>query len=112
MREIKNMLLRLYDQDEAEEKCGIVLVDGTLIPSPNIHDSPETAFTVDPNLLIKHENELWGTWHTHPKTKANLSQADYLGFLNWEGLRHFIVGVDGVRCFAVEDGLIVEEDID
>jgi proteasome lid subunit RPN8/RPN11 len=95
-----------------EEQCGIILKDGSVLPSKNLHEHPEDAFRIDPALLLKYEDDLYGSWHSHPKGKANLSQADYLSFLRWPNLKHYIQGVDGTRCFVVENGLVVEIDLD
>ena len=112
MNEILSTLLKLFDKDELEEKCGIILRDGTVLPSNNLHPNPELGFVVDPQDLVRYEDTLWGTWHTHPGNTANLSQEDYFGFLHWPNLTHFIIGLDGVRCFIVEDGLIIEKTVD
>lgn len=112
MKKIYSTLHKLFDSEEPQEKCGLILRDGTVIPVKNMHVDPEAGFIIDPQELIRYEEQLWGTWHTHPKTGANLSQADYIGYLQWPTLHHFILGLDGVRCFIVEDGLVVEKDID
>ena len=108
MPAIVSNLKAKYDKAEMVEKCGLVLLDGTILETENTHSSPEEGFRIPAKLLVEHEDNLYGTWHTHPRDTANLSQADYAGFNQWPRLRHFIIGIDGVRCFTVEDGLIVE----
>ena len=111
MKEIVSKIDLLITSSE-EEQCGIILKDGSVLPSPNLHDRPGDAFRIDPSLLLKYEDQLFGSWHSHPKSYANLSQADYLSFLQWPELRHYIRGVDGTRCFVVENGLVVEVSLD
>lgn len=108
MSEIVSSLKAKYDSSEEQEKCGIILLDGTLIDCENTHVSPTEGFRIPAKLLVQHEDDLYGTWHTHPKDSANLSQEDYRGFTQWPRLRHFIIGIDGVRCFTVDDDLIIE----
>lgn len=105
-------LSKLFDIKELEEKCGVILKDGTVVPTHNLHHKPQEGFVVDPIALLRYEDDLWGTWHTHPKANSNLSSEDYQGFLQWPELKHFIIGVDGIRCYVVEDGLIIEESFD
>ena len=108
MPEIVSNLKAKYDKDEKMELCGLILLDGTIIDCDNTHSDPTNGFRIPAALLVQHEDNLYGTWHTHPHDTANLSQADYDGFNQWPRLRHFIIGIDGVRCFTVDDGLIVE----
>lgn len=108
MPEIVSSLKAKYDKDDKLERCGLILLDGTIIDSENKHSTPEEGFHISALDMIKYEDDLYGTWHTHPNDTANLSQSDYQGFNQWPRLRHFIIGIDGVRCFTVEDGLIVE----
>ncbi len=112
MKETIRNLELVIDSSSEIEQCGIVLKDGSVIPSKNLHEKPETGFRVDPVLLVKHADRLAATWHSHPDGPANLSQADYLCFLQWPNLTHYIFGVDGVRVFLVDDGLVVEVSID
>jgi proteasome lid subunit RPN8/RPN11 len=109
--EIASRLKSLYDPNESEERCGLILDNGDIVETPNKHEDPKSGFVIDPVSLLEFEDKMVGTWHTHPAQKANLSQEDYVGFLNWPSLMHFIIGVDGVRLFVVEDGLVIEEDI-
>jgi proteasome lid subunit RPN8/RPN11 len=111
MQDVKSTLLKLFDPEDLSEKCGLILTDKSIIPSSNLHDSPQDGFVVDPQDLIRYEDQLWGTWHTHPNGSSNLSREDYAGFLQWPELHHFIIGVDGVRCFVVEDGFVLERNI-
>lgn len=101
----------LYKHDVKEERCGVVLKDGTIVEGANLHDEPEKGFRLDPMTLLENEDELAGTWHTHPDSDPNLSQEDYAGFLNWPNLSHFIIGLRAgevvVKEYIVENGLVV-----
>jgi proteasome lid subunit RPN8/RPN11 len=107
MQEIASKLL----PEDTEEKCGLVLKDGTVLDVINHHSNPAIGFHICADDLFAHEENLAGTWHTHPNDTANLSQQDYVGFRQWPEIRHYIVGIDGVRAYDVVDGLIVEVDL-
>lgn len=111
MNEIVSSLQSKYDKADTVEHCGLVLTDGTILETLNTHTTPENGFVIPAKEMLKHEDQLLGTWHTHPNDVANLSQSDFAGFSQWPQLQHFIVGVDGVRCFKVGNGLIVELDL-
>lgn len=111
MNEIVSQLTANYDKADKLERCGLVLKDGTIIEVENKHEEPTNGFRMPVAELVKHEDNLLGTWHTHPMDTANLSESDYMGFANWPDLKHFIIGLDGVRCFEVQPPLIVEVDL-
>jgi len=108
MSEIVSSLQAKYDKAETVERCGLILFDGTILEVENTHPEPERGFRLPAKEMLKHEENLYGTWHTHPQDTANLSQTDYAGFNQWPKLRHFIIGIDGVRCFTLKGPLIVE----
>lgn len=108
MSDIKSKLSKKLKKTDEQERCGLILTGDKIIETKNTHDDPVKGFKIDVEALAENEDSLTGTWHTHPNDTANLSQEDYAGFLQWPDLRHYIIGVDGVRCFEVADGLIVE----
>lgn len=94
------------------EICGLVLRSGRVIEVPNAHPEPEKGFAISANEMHRYRRSVAGTWHTHPHQPAALSQDDYVGFSQWPGLTHFIVGTDGVRAYrAGENGVIEEVDL-
>jgi proteasome lid subunit RPN8/RPN11 len=100
--------LRVHD---TTERCGLVLTDGTLVEIENAHPEPEKGYRIPIVAIQDYYETLAGTWHTHPYEDALMSQDDYLGFSQWPGLHHYIIGKDGVRCFvADEKGLVREAD--
>jgi proteasome lid subunit RPN8/RPN11 len=112
VQKIVTSLKKFYDPREKKEKCGLILMDGTIVSSKNLCGDPEKGFILDPADLVRYEDNLYGTWHTHPGGTANLSEEDWFGFQQWPDLKHFVIGVDGVRCFVVEGSLIIEEELD
>lgn len=101
------MLAKYLQEGDAVERCGLVLGNGHTIEVENIAEDPTISFMIDPVEMIKDSRHVKGTWHTHPGQPANLSHADYAGFLNWPDLTHHIIGIDGVRSYRVEAGLVV-----
>jgi proteasome lid subunit RPN8/RPN11 len=101
-------MLSLLDKFEGpKERVGFILKDDTIVEVDNICGDPENGFEVRAEDLIRYEDEMAATWHTHPGKNANPSMADIPGFTNWPHLLHYIVGTDGVRCFAVKGGKVV-----
>lgn len=108
MRAIRSKLKRKLKAADTEERCGLILKGGKVIDVPNLHADPTQGFRIDGAVMLEHEEKLVGTWHTHPKTPALLSQEDYTGFLNWPDLTHYIIGQDTIRAYKVEHGVIRE----
>lgn len=98
------------EPDAVEERCGLILKDGTVIEVDNVADEPEKGFEIPAEKLIEYEDDLAGTWHTHPGEGKNLSARDYHGFLTWPKLSHYIIGNDGVAKYVVEDGVVLSAD--
>lgn len=89
------------------ERCGFILEDDVVIEVTNIAENPADAFKISADDLILYAETAVGTWHTHPRGDANLSEQDYVGFLQWPKLTHYIVGRDGVRSYQVHDGFVL-----
>lgn len=104
-------LQKLLKPSDTDERCGLVLRSGEIVETPNEHSDPAYGFILPVEALHEYETEAVGTWHTHPGQNANLSQKDYEGFRQWPELKHYIIGVDSVRCYEVADDLIVEVDL-
>lgn len=107
MTAIVSKLKKKLKAGDTVERCGLVLASGRVFQTDNVHPEPEKGFEIPIEKMIEFEQELVGTWHTHPGKPATLSEADYDGFRNWPSLTHYIVGADGVRAYRVEDGLCV-----
>jgi proteasome lid subunit RPN8/RPN11 len=103
-------LEKFLTKDGTKERCGLILSRNRVVESENVADDPVAGFEVDPHDLVKYDGKIVGTWHTHPGKPSAFSQADYFGFAQWPDLKHWIVGTDGVRCYAIEDGIVVNAD--
>lgn len=108
---LEEELVKFYSND-GPERGGFVLGDGFVVERPNASPDPQGSFCLSAEDLIKHEAFAVATWHTHPGASANLSGDDYIAFRNWSNLKHYIIGNNGVRCYAVDDGGRVLEQTD
>lgn len=104
---IASKLKPLLKPEDTAERCGLILPRNKVVEVQNAHPHPDKGFMIPVKEL--HGKKVVGTWHTHPGQSATLSQDDYLGFSNWPGLLHYIVGTDGVRCYVADDNGIIEE---
>lgn len=95
-------LLPLYEGPH--ERCGFILKTGEIVEVPNICSEPTGGFDMRGADILQFAPIAAATWHTHPGEDSNLSAGDYLTFLNWPELDHYIIGNDGVTKFVVEDG--------
>jgi proteasome lid subunit RPN8/RPN11 len=102
----KDSLLSYLDND-GPERVGFILQDGQIIEVANVCHDPVNGFEVSGEELIKYEDVAVASWHTHPNTDSNLSFGDYTSFLNYPKLAHYIVGTDGVACYTVENGKVL-----
>lgn len=89
------------------ERVGFILDNGDIVEVPNISDKPNESFSVSTNILSTYEDRMVATWHTHPGGSSNLSVEDLDGFLAWPDQRHYVIGEDGVRCYVVKDGAVL-----
>lgn len=105
------MLETMLQPGDVEERCGLVLKDGTLVEIPNIAEDKTLGYRMDPAEVLPYMDDVAGTWHTHPDTDPNLSGEDYSGFLAWPDLEHSIVGLRNgavtVTRYRVEDGMVL-----
>ena len=85
------------------ERVGFVLKDGEVVEVTNHSETPEVAFRVSMEDIEKYENDAIATWHTHPGSSKNLSVSDFYTFLSWPHLDHYIVGVNGVQRYYVDE---------
>lgn len=100
-------LAALYVHDlAAPERCGFV-VDGKIVEVKNICHEPADGFDISANDLLEYEGRASASWHTHTGTDCNLTRDDLVSFLNYPHLHHYIIGSDGVACYAVEQGRVV-----
>ena len=48
------------------ECCGIITKEFKYIKCRNISSKPKTSFIIDPLDIVKHEDNIWGFFHSHP----------------------------------------------
>lgn len=89
--------------DPVVERCGTFDVNHKLIEVENRSKNPEFTFAFGIEDL---EDGPVASWHSHPTTTANLSIDDYRFFQAWPEMIHFIVGIDEVRCYQVQDRIV------
>lgn len=99
--------------DDTEERCGLVMADGSFVEIKNIAEDPVGTYDMDPQaaLPLIQSGAVVGTWHTHPHGDPSLSGEDHTGFKAWPDLEHYIIGRrDGeilTLKYRVENGLVL-----
>lgn len=107
------MLETFYNPKDTEERCGLVLKDGTLIEIENVAEEKTDGYDMNPLAVLPFlEKDLIAeTWHTHPGGDPNLSGEDYSGFLAYPELVHNIIGVRAgkvtITRWRIEHGLVI-----
>lgn len=91
---------------DGDERCGIITAEGEVTECQNLAKEPDDRFLFQEEDL-KHAA---ATWHTHPKSSANLSLPDFYFFKSWPEINHFIVSSTEVRCYSTFDGLLYVTD--
>ncbi len=96
---------------EAEEKVGIVTLDGEIVQLVNISLEPTKGFIISGGDILEWfiSGKAKASWHTHNSNSANLSSDDYLGFSNWPNMDHYIVSKKSVHRYYTVDGAILED---
>jgi proteasome lid subunit RPN8/RPN11 len=89
------------------ERVGFILNDGSIVELENICSDPLNGFEVKGDDLLRYEDRVSATWHTHPGASSNPSIGDYQGFLNYPDWKHHIVGDDGVVTYEVRNGRVL-----
>lgn len=103
-------LVDFYAPD-GPERVGFILRSGEIVEVKNVSNDPLNAFAVEPEELIRLEDEMVASWHTHPGVTSNLSGDDYAAFKSWPDLLHYIIGKGGVTCYSVTaSGAVVKNE--
>ena len=94
-----------------QERCGLILKDGTILELENLHPDPVHFYEMNPE---KYLDEAWAIWHCHPQTTGNLSVDDYLNFSTppMNTFVHFIVDEKLVWRYVWEGGRLLVDDHD
>lgn len=105
------MLETLLQPGDTEERCGLVLKDGSIVEIENIAEDKTNSYKMNPEGVLPFLDHLAGTWHTHPDGDPNLSGEDYSGFLAWPDLEHSIIGLRDrkavVQSYRVDKGVVI-----
>lgn len=97
----------LFDYYEGEqERCGII-IEGAIFETPNVHPEPTEGFEIDPSVVVRYSDQISGIWHTHPSGSSVLSGADKSYMEMWPEVSHFVVGLDGITEYKVENGVVL-----
>ena len=89
-----------------EERVGAVLPNGTVVEFRNVSPHPRVSFAIDQES-VEMLDRMTATWHTHPAGDSNPSVQDYLTFLSWPQLLHWIVSPKGIAGYRVDNGRLL-----
>lgn len=84
------------------ERCGVI-ANGEVVELENIHPSPAESFAMD----IEGIENITATWHTHPRSSANLSKTDHTSFKCYPEFLHYIVSNQNVWCFKIQNNEVI-----
>lgn len=105
-------LVKLATDNPAQEVCGFILGDGSIWEIPNVSETPEHNFFMDPIAQLDFLKEcktagdiITGVFHSHPGGDPQLSPTDARGWhpaMKWQyyvvtaaGVVEYQRGVDG-----------------
>ena len=74
------------------EACGIITCDFNFVPSKNLSNRPRNSFMIDPLLLVQHDSNIWGIFHSHPNENHIQPSEEDLSLLVYSDLK-FIISV-------------------
>lgn len=103
-------ILQRFYSNEGNERVGFILNTGEVVEVENISEKPQESFIISSESLIKYEDTMVASFHTHPNGTSNLSSDDYIAFRGWPDLKHFIIGKDGISCYIVNGSGTVLKD--
>lgn len=105
---LESSLLSFYN-NSGPERGGIITRLGPT-ECKNTSENPSESYEMSFEDMDKLDSsDTLGTFHTHPNESANLTYDDYETFMAYPGLKHYIIGKDGVRVYAVVDGRLLNE---
>lgn len=90
--------------DLVKERCGLIFENGDVLELVNKHPSPEDNFVIYEDDLFR--EGVVGTFHTHPRSSANLTVTDYYAFRQYPQLRHYIISPVEIWCFHMINGIL------
>ena len=118
IEDMNNHALRDYPL----EACGVILKDFTYEPCKNLSDYPKNTFILDPAVFIKHDENIWGIFHSPPgsdqpipsqddKVSAAFQEYKFLvGFNNKFKIYWYDNNLDALIFDAFEEKHLVKQD--
>lgn len=110
------MLETLLQKGDTHERCGLILRDGSTVEIKNVAKDPAISFEMDSTEVLPYltEDQVTGTWHTHPTSGPEYSGEDHRCFTGWPEWKHHVIGVENdqtvVKCYEVKNGALLECD--
>ena len=105
-------LRRLADESAPKEACGLLFGAGSMVAeivSVRNVAVGMAEFVMDPDelfALLSRRDDVLGSWHSHPTSTAELSNADREGSPgDWFQV---VVGTDGIVGYAPGDRAVVD----
>ncbi len=105
------VLRRLAAEASPREACGLLFgeaLDVTEVTSiRNVADG-RSEFVMDPEelfVVLSSREDVLGSWHSHPRSTADLSEADLTG--PPRGWVQVVVGTNGVAGYAATDHTVL-----
>lgn len=102
------MKLEDFYEKGGDERIGVILHDDSLIEVSNTYTDPKYGASIAAADLFRFEDKIKAFWHTHPGRSSDPSREDIIAFKNYPKLFHYIIGEDGVKCYAVIGGDVVQ----
>lgn len=91
----------------ADERCGVVLTNGDIIELPNRSSHPNNSFMMQESDTSPYQEQIFATWHTHPRGPNNLSIEDYNTFAELEDIYHLILTPETISLYKMIDGYVM-----
>lgn len=89
------------------ERCGLVLIDGSVVEIENKHELPANNFRMLSEDILPYEGKITATWHTHLDGNFNLSLNDYECFTSLADLSHYIISSLGVAEYKIKNNELI-----
>lgn len=101
-------LRRRFTDDR--EHCGFI-TEYCVVEVNNCAVDPENHFEISEDDVEIYLDTAVATWHSHPKSSANLSMEDYSLFSEIRDCRHVIVSPDEIWVYyTTPEGMVLVEE--
>lgn len=72
------------------EACGLISKQFSFLPSKNISNRPRNSFMIDPVLVAKNHDNIWGIFHSHPDDRFDTPSEQDLKLTVYNNLRFIL----------------------